>query len=648
MALASGKELGHEEEQALKREISWYGSFSMGYADVGADIYIAIGLVAFYAAGAAPLAFLIASITYICTGLAYAELASAYPYAGGAHVYAMKAFNDFFGFIAGWAVMLDYTVDIALFSLATAGYLSFFFPSIKTTTFTLSFLGMQINLKCLSIIALLLIIILLIINIIGIKESSLFNEILVSWDLIVECTILILGLTLAFNISTFLNQLKTIGAPFRFPNINYVFSGLSVENQNFIYGITLAMTSFIGIESIAQAAEETKRPDRWVPRAHKLSIVSVLIFAIGFSTLSLGIIPWQSLAKAQENPMATIASSIPFIGKYLAPIVALTGFVICYVSTNTGIIGVSRVTFSMGRFKLMPKWFYKVHPKYRTPVRTIIIFGLISALLAMVGELHFVADLYNFGALLSYLMVNISLIVLRNLEPEAYRAWRIPFNLNLKIRNKNYIIPIISLIGSISCAIIWFLVLTYHPAGRVLGVAWIIFGLIIFYFYRRTIGLSIFSSETGKTIKPGGYIFNALVLIRTPEDEEAIVKTLKKNLDKRFKLTLLSIIDPSQYALSIQKLTHYEQIKTLEKESISELNKIAKKLKSEGFDCKAKVEIGSIEEIIKHEAESLSNDLIILIKRKTLKGHLEKEQERHIYALLSKYPGKIMVVRRIE
>ena len=75
------------EEQTLRREVGWYGSFAMGYADVGADIYVAIGLVALFAAGASPLAFLIASITYIATGVAYSELATTYPYAGGAHIY---------------------------------------------------------------------------------------------------------------------------------------------------------------------------------------------------------------------------------------------------------------------------------------------------------------------------------------------------------------------------------------------------------------------------------------------------------------------------------------------------------------------------------------------------------------------------------
>lgn len=106
----------------------------MGYADVGADIFIALGLVAFYAGGATPLAFIAASITYLATGLAYAELATAYPYAGGAQVYAMRAFNDLVGFVAGWAVMLDYTVNIALFSLAASGYLSFFLPVLNSSS----------------------------------------------------------------------------------------------------------------------------------------------------------------------------------------------------------------------------------------------------------------------------------------------------------------------------------------------------------------------------------------------------------------------------------------------------------------------------------------------------------------------------------
>ena len=549
------------EEQSLRREVGWYGSFAMGYADVGADIYVAIGLVALFAGGASPIAFLIASMTYVATGLAYSELATTYPYAGGAQIYAMKAFNDLVGFVAGWAVMLDYTVDIALFSLASAGYLSHFLPWIKTAHLVTSLFGIPVRIPYLGLVAGIEVAVLLVLNIVGIRESSFFNETLVSLSLFIEAAILLLGLLLAFNATTFLGQLATVGSPSPHANISYVLPALGIQEQNFIYGVTIAMTSFIGIESIAQAAEETRRPDRWIPRANKLSIVSVFVFAIGLSALSLGMMAWQDLAAARNDPIAAMALRIPAVGPYLAPIVAATGFAICYVSTNTGVIGVSRVVFSMGKYDLLPRWFYKVHPRFKTPIRTIIVFGIMGAALALVGELTFVADLYNYGALLSYILVNICLIVLRNKEPGAFRAWKVPGTITVKVAQRTYFIPIISVIGAISCAILWGLILTFHEGGRILGTAWILVGIAGFVALRRMKHMPIMTAETGKRILPGGYVMNAAVLVRTPEDEETVITSIRESLDKRFRITLLNIVDPDDLGLSIDGLSDYSQIK---------------------------------------------------------------------------------------
>jgi APA family basic amino acid/polyamine antiporter len=633
------------EEHALKREVGWYGSFSMGYADVGADLYVAIGLVAFYAAGASPIAFAIASITYVCTGLAYAELATAYPYAGGAHVYSMKAFNDITGFVAGWAVMLDYTVDIALFSLASAGYLSFYLPWLKSSHFLFSILGFQLRISYIGFTAFLLVIALLLLNSVGIRESSKFNELLVSLDLVVESSILITGMLLAFGLALFLSQVTNLGATPVFSNIVYIVPQYGTQTQNFIYGVTLAMTSFIGIESIAQAAEETKRPQRWIPRANKLSIVAVVLFAVGLSTLSMGLMPWQDLAAAQADPMAAIASRVPHIGHLLAPIVALTGFTICYVSTNTGVIGASRVVFSMGRFSLMPAWFYKVHKRFRTPIRTIIVFGLIGAGMALLGELHFVADLYNFGALLSYVIVNVSLIVLRNKEPDAYRAWKLPGTLKIRMGAKTILIPVVSVIGAIATGTMWTLIVGFHAEGRIVGTIWLIIGIAGFLAFRRSRKMSLLGNEVGKTIVPGAYMMNATVLIRTPEDEEAVVEALKYELDKRFRVRLLSIIDPRDYGLSTENIHDYSQLRQCQAISSDELKRVQSALASEGYEVVSQAEIGSTASIVEREMESRDNDVIVLIKRKTLKGHLEKREDT-AYAIASRYPGKLMVVRR--
>lgn len=618
----------------------------MGYADVGADIYVAIGLVALFAGGASPLAFLIASITYITTGLAYSELATLYPYAGGAQIYAMKAFNDLAGFIAGWAVMLDYTVDIALFSLASAGYLSFFFPTIVGGHIVVELLGIHLSIPFLGLIAAALVSLLLVVNIIGIRESSFFNELLVSFDLLVEAIILIFGFVLAFSLVRFLDQFGVVGSPVTHLNIAYSLPSLGVQDQNFIYGITLAMTSFIGIESIAQAAEETRRPDRWIPRANKLSIISVAVFAVGLSVVSMGLMGWQELAAARNDPMSAIAAHIPLVGVYLAPVVALTGFAICYVSTNTGVIGVSRIVFSMGRFDLLPRWFYKVHRKFKTPFRTILVFGMIGTALALVGELTFVADLYNFGALLSYIIVNVCLIVLRNKDPGAYRAWKVPGTLTLRLGARRVLVPVISLIGAISCAVLWSLILTFHEQGRILGTAWVVVGVVGFVALRRMKHMPVLTAETGKGIMPGGYVMNAVVLVRTPEDEDTVISSIRNSLDKRFHIRLLNILDPADFGLNIDKLRDYNQISEYQTQSIEELESITRRLRSLGYEASPRVEVGAFDRILDEEAKSERNDTIVLIKRRTLRGHIEKERDDSTLAVLSKYPGKVMIVRR--
>ena len=626
-----------EEKQSLKRDIGWYGSFSMGYADVGANVFIALGLVALYAGGRAPIAFLVAAVTYIATGLAYAELATTYPYAGGAQVYSMKAFNDLGGFVAGWAVMLDYTVDIALFSLAAAGYLSYFLP------LNLVAAG---NFGALGILSATLVIPLLLLNVIGIRGSSRFNETLVALGISVQSFILLLSLVLHFDWNRFLFQLLNVGVDQPSSSVDYVLP-VHVTFQNFIYAVTLAMASFIGIESIAQAAEETKKPHRWIPRANKLSIVFVLIFTVGLSIAAIGGVGSEGLVRDINNPVIGIAENIPMVGVLLAPVVAFTGFALCYVSTNTGVIGVSRVVFSMGRYRLLPHWFYRVHKVFRTPVRAIIIFGVIGAALSFTGNLELIADLYNFGALLSYILVNVSLIVLRNSEPDTYRAWKVPGDIRLPLGQRRIIIPLVSLVGTVSCTSIWLMVVLFHPAGRLLGGAWLLIGLAGFLIYRKIHSLSITSREGGKQIMPSGYVMNALALVRTPEDPDSVVEALSRSLDKRFNLTLFNVIDPALTTPSDEP-GYNESLARLEKAEREDLEEIGYKLRSRGFKCQVRISVGPLMEVLRHEAESEDNDAIVMIKRKAVKGDVEKERIDSAYAVLSKYPGKLMVVRRLD
>jgi len=609
-------------EHRLKREVGWYGSFSMGYADVGADIYIALGLVSLYAWGGSPVAFLIAATAYIMTGLAYAELASTYPYAGGAQVYTMKATNDLFGFLAGWVIMLDYIVDIALFSMASAGYLSFLIGGIKNYKLGIGF----VDLSGMTLVSIILIVFLILINLVGIKESSRFNESMVTPSLIVQLLILSLGLALAFDTKLFISQVRELGAPAA-RHISYV-PFLGLRTQNFLYGLTLAMSSFIGIESIAQAAEETRRPHKWIPLASKLSVIVVLSFTLGFSILSLGAIPLEEFTIDISNPLAVLSRQIPYVGRYIAFLVAVTGFLVTLASANTGVIGVSRVVFSMGKFRLLPSWFYHVHPKTRTPVRTILIFGLMGAALTLLESLERIADLYNFGALLSYVFVHYSLIVLRNKDSKAYRPWKTPFSIKLLSME----LPLVGLIGLLSCISIWALVILFHPMGRFLGVIWLSAGVMVYTFYRLSSGYKIFSKDGGRMIKPGMIRYETLVFVKLPVKKELIVKTVSERLKRNFNLHLVSIIDPSRYSPG--------RLEEIVKVTDLELGELSSSLVKRGFKSSHKVIVGDKIQSALQEAENPFYDFIVIFR-----GRIGRKGRFYLTeTLMDKVKGKIIIL----
>jgi basic amino acid/polyamine antiporter, APA family len=470
-----------ENSRELKREIGIFGSFSMGYADVGADIYVVLGVIALFAGVVSPLAFAIAAITYVCTGLCYAELATTYPVAGGGQYYSLKAFGKVHGFLAGWGLMLDYTIDIALFALATVGYLGTFTSFVFRT-------GVLLTSPFYGLTAIVLIILLLFLNVAGIKYSSRFNEVVVAVDLVTVATFLIFGLPSIVSSGAISTWVTSVIHSFQTGSFGQ--PGFS----SFVYAVSLATASYIGIESISQAAEETKRTAQVIPRATKAAIVSVILVAISLSLLSVTINPWQVVVQNSQAPAVSVAAGLPLIGGVFAIWVALMGTLVCYVSTNTGVIGVSRVMYSMGRLGLMPRGLGKVSARFRTPYVTITIFALIACLILAVyvtlpgtDLLDLVTSIYNFGALVAYMYVNAAAIVLRVKEPER-KGWRMPLNFSVTIGEKPYRISVIPIVGFISSLVVWILIVGLHPTGRVIGTAWFAIGIVAYLIYQRYTG----------------------------------------------------------------------------------------------------------------------------------------------------------------
>lgn len=491
----------------LRRAVTPWGSFSWGYSDVGADIFVGLGLVLGAAAGASNVAFLFAGIVYVCIGLAYTELAATYPVAGGGQYFVLRGLGDVFGFIAGWAVLLDFTIDIALFSWSCVDYLSQLLPVFSSTAFPWAHFALTVG----------LIVGLCVLNMIGVRESTAFNGFVSALDIVSETAILALGFLFAFSPALLVHTMQSSWpSPF-----------------DFMKGISLAIVSFVGLESISQAAEETQRPASIIPRTSIALILTILIFALSYANLALGMhtwhpIPldahgepqmlWQYLGNNENNgkAVALIAAQVPYWGAIAAFYVPVLGAILLLISSNSGVFGSSRIAYAMASGGLLPSIFQRVHARFRTPTISLLVFtgvALIEVIFAALPSLSpsmaqvyakhfngesgidFLGDLYAFGAATSYSFVFIALIALRLTDPLSPRKFKIPVNIPMTVRGERAEFPVVAVIGFIGMGAILVFTLITHPIGRIAGPSWIALGIVLYLIYRKRKGLPLLRSK---------------------------------------------------------------------------------------------------------------------------------------------------------
>jgi len=495
------------EEPSLRRSVTPWGSFAWGYSDVGADIFVGLGLVLGAAAGASNVAFLFAGIVYVCIGLAYTELAAAYPVAGGGQYFVFRGLGDIFGFIAGWAVLLDFTIDIVLFAWSCIDYLSKLIPVLSFVTHP--WVHFCVVLTVIGGLAAL--------NIIGVRESSAFNEVVSGLDVVSETSILFFGFLFAFDPELLVHTMQ-IAWPSTFGLMN---------------GVSLAIISFVGLESISQAAQETQRPASVIPRSSIGLILTILIFALAYSNLALGMHPWHALPKDalghtqplwqylgnQDNngaAVAVLASYVPYFGALAAFYVPVLGAILLLISSNSGVFGSSRIAYAMSGAQLLPSLFQRVHPRFRTPVVSIAAFcgvGVVELVFASLPSLSpavksvyahffrgengitFLGDLYAFGAAASYSFVFIALIALRLNDSQSPRKFKMPFNVPFTYRGNRVEFPIVAVIGFLGIASILAFTMITHAIGRIAGPTWIVCGIVGYMFYRRYKQLPVLRSQ---------------------------------------------------------------------------------------------------------------------------------------------------------
>jgi APA family basic amino acid/polyamine antiporter len=456
-------------EHGLRRTVGVPGLFATAYGNVGSSIYYALGLVAAHALGLTPLVFIFAGGLFALTAKTYAEGASMFPEAGGSSSFARHAFNEVASFFAGWALTLDYIITIAISAFFVPHYLGAFWPWLRDNPGDI--VGGIVTIAVLAAL-----------NVRGLRESATLNVFLAGADLVTQILLVVLGAALIFDPQVLVSQ---------------VHLGVAPSYRELLFALSISMVAYTGIETVSNMAEEARDPDRDVPKTVNYVLVAVLGIFAGISVISIVALPVThhaghystALGTTYENdPVLGIVSALP-LGHGLA--VALRYYVgvlaatILVIATNAGLIGISRLSWSLAQHRQLPSIFARVHRRYRTPWFTIVVFSVLAALLLIPGQTDFLGNLYSFGAMLSFTTAHLAVIALRYKEPDHHRPYRMPWN----VRFRGGLLPLSAVLGGIGTFAAWLSVVALHVEARTVGVAWMVVGMAGYFVYRRRLGL---------------------------------------------------------------------------------------------------------------------------------------------------------------
>jgi APA family basic amino acid/polyamine antiporter len=457
-------------EVELERVLGTPALFATAYGNVGSSIYYALGLTAFYALGLTPLVFLVAGIVFAATAATYAEGTVRFPEAGGSSSFARHAFNELVSFGAAWSQMLVYIVTIATSAFFVPHYLSIFWEPLRTNPWDI--VGGAV-----------VILILVGLNIVGVQEAAKLSITLAVIDFATQVLLVILGFALVFSPSI----LKA-----------NIYWGVAPTWSNLAIAVPVAMLAYTGVETVSNLAEEARQPERSVPDAYKL--VAAAVFAIYFTLplIALSALPVKMingqlttlLALPPEeggyanDPILGLVDNLGIGGGLLSALEIYVGILastILIIATNAGIIGASRITYSMASYRQIPEIFRRLHPVFKTPYLSLVIFaGIAPIVILLPGDVQFVGTLYSLGATLSFTVAHASMVWLRRKpDPEStYRA-----KPNLRVGGVDW--PLFAIVGGIATGISFLVILSQNPLTRWVGLGWIIVGFIAYTVYRR-------------------------------------------------------------------------------------------------------------------------------------------------------------------
>jgi APA family basic amino acid/polyamine antiporter len=454
-----------EQPPTLKRGTGSPPLFGIVQGFLSASLYFALGVVVGNALGFTWLVLLAASLFFTLLVLSYMEGASLHQERGGATVIARYGFNELWSFVAGWAILLDYLILIAITAFATTDYMAIFWSEFADGAPEM-------------ILAIGVIVYVAWVNMRGAGSRRWERAALVVVaDLALQLLIVALGLALLFEPDVLSDPGQIAGTP---------------DLEELLFAFTIAIAAFSGLDASSALAGEVAVSRRGLKRLFAVRLAAAVPY-LGIALVASSTLP-QTGERWQEAPMLGLVSAFDqdWLREPLRYAIALSALAILVIACNAAMFGLSRLGYSLALNRQIPSLVGRLHPRYNTPVVLIWLGALLAIALVMPADLELLAAIYAFGATLAFTLVHLSVIRLRFREPERDRPYKIP----LGVRIGRGVVPLPAALGAAMAVVAFVSVLVLHDAARFVGVGWIAFGVVLYVTYRTTEDKSVFKRVT--------------------------------------------------------------------------------------------------------------------------------------------------------
>ncbi|MDP4187545.1 MAG: amino acid permease [Bacteroidota bacterium] len=460
------QEAAETGSNTLKRKLNAFNLVTIGIGVIiGAGLFSLTGIAAAnYAGPAVTVSFALAAVGCAFSALCYAEFASLVPVAGSAYTYSYATLGEFFAWIIGWDLILEYSVGAATVAISWSQYLIKFLdtyhihlpPQLFLSPFeSISLSDGTLVHGIVNLPAIFIIIGITSIIIRGVGVSAWFNSVIVT----IKVSIVLIFIAVGWhyihpeNYHPYVPQNPGTFGTF---GISGIFRGAGV-----IFFV------FIGFDIVATMAQEAKRPQRNMPIGIIGSLLVCTVLFILFSYVMTGMANYKEF-KDSAAPVAIAIEKTPYLWLSQAIILAI---LIGYISVIlVDLMGQSRVFFSMSRDGLLPRVFSTLHPKFQTPYKSNILLSIFISLFAGFVPIRVVGEMTSIGTLLAFVMVCAAVLILRKTQPDTPRSFRTPW------------VPVVPVLGILTCVIIMF---SLPLDTWIRLVAWLIIGLVIYFSFGK-------------------------------------------------------------------------------------------------------------------------------------------------------------------